>query len=86
MSGIKRAGREANHSSLSSGESKSEWSCISIPPIHRYGVVLSEKYGRKFNILFPCTVATIIYHSLNMPEFVLYVTLDKEEIHLLFRS
>jgi hypothetical protein len=39
--GVKRPGREADHSSPSSAEFKNAWSYTSTPPIRLYGVVLS---------------------------------------------
>jgi hypothetical protein len=39
--GVKRSGREADHSPPSSSESKNEWSCTSTPQIRLHGVVLS---------------------------------------------
>jgi len=39
--GVKRAGRETDHSPPSSAEVKNAWSYISTPPIYLYGVVLS---------------------------------------------
>jgi len=39
--GVKRPGREADHSPPSSTEVKNAWSYTSTPPIHLNGVVLS---------------------------------------------
>jgi hypothetical protein len=39
--GVKRLGREADHSSPSNAEVKNEWSYTSTPPIRLHGVVLS---------------------------------------------
>jgi hypothetical protein len=39
--GIKRLGREVDHSPLSGAEVKNAWSYISTPPIGLHGVVLS---------------------------------------------
>jgi hypothetical protein len=39
--GVKRPGREADHSPPSSAEVKNAWSYTSIPPIRLNGVVLS---------------------------------------------
>jgi hypothetical protein len=39
--GVKRPGREADHSPPSSAEVKNAWSYTSTPPICLYGVVLS---------------------------------------------
>jgi hypothetical protein len=39
--GVKRPGREADHSPPSSAEVKNAWSYISSPPIRFHGVVLS---------------------------------------------
>jgi hypothetical protein len=39
--GVKRPGREADHSLPSSAEVKNEWSYTSISPIRLHGVVLS---------------------------------------------
>jgi hypothetical protein len=36
--GVKRPGREVDHSPLSSDEAKNEWSYISTPPIYLNGV------------------------------------------------
>jgi hypothetical protein len=38
--GVKRPGREADHSHPSSAEAKSEWSYTSTPPVHLHDVVL----------------------------------------------
>jgi hypothetical protein len=38
--GVKRPGREADHSPPSGAEVKNAWSCISTPPVHLRGVVL----------------------------------------------
>jgi hypothetical protein len=40
--GVKRPGREADHSPPSSAEVKNTWSYISTPPIRLHGVVLSQ--------------------------------------------
>jgi hypothetical protein len=39
--GVKRPGRETDHSPLSSAEVKNAWSYTSTPPIRLHGVVLS---------------------------------------------
>jgi hypothetical protein len=39
--GVKRPGREADHSLPSSAEVKNAWSYTSVPPLHLHGVVLS---------------------------------------------
>jgi hypothetical protein len=39
--GVKRPGREADHSPPSSAEVKNAWSYTSTPPIHLHGVMLS---------------------------------------------
>jgi hypothetical protein len=39
--GVKRPGREADHSPTSSAEVKNAWSCTSTPPVRLHGVVLS---------------------------------------------
>jgi hypothetical protein len=39
--GVKRQGREADHSPPSSAKVKNVWSCTSTSPIHLHGVVLS---------------------------------------------
>jgi hypothetical protein len=39
--GVKRLGREADHSSPSSAEVKNAWSYTSTPPIRLHGAVLS---------------------------------------------
>jgi hypothetical protein len=39
--GVKRPGREANRSPLSSAEVKNAWSCTSTLPIHLHGLVLN---------------------------------------------
>jgi hypothetical protein len=39
--GVKRPGREADHSPPSSAEVKNEWSYTSTPPVRLHGVVLS---------------------------------------------
>jgi len=41
--GIKRPGREADHSPPSSAEDKNAWSYTSSPSIRLHGVVLSEE-------------------------------------------
>jgi hypothetical protein len=38
--GVRRLGREADHSSPSSAEVKNAWSCISTPPVRLHGVVI----------------------------------------------
>jgi hypothetical protein len=43
--GIKRPGREPNHSPPSSAEVKNTLRYTSIPPIHLHGVVLSQSTG-----------------------------------------
>jgi hypothetical protein len=43
--GIKRPGREADHSPPSSAEVKNAWSYTSTPPICLHGVVLSSAQG-----------------------------------------
>jgi hypothetical protein len=39
--GVKRSGREADHSPPSSAEIKNAWRYISTPPIRLHGIVLS---------------------------------------------
>jgi hypothetical protein len=39
--GVKRLGREADHSPPSSAEVKNAWNYTSIPPVRLHGVVLS---------------------------------------------
>jgi hypothetical protein len=39
--GVKRLGHEADHSLLSTGKMKNEWSYTSPPPIRLHGVVLN---------------------------------------------
>jgi hypothetical protein len=46
--GLKRPGREADHSPPSSAEVKNAWSCISTPPIRLHGVVLSQAQGKLY--------------------------------------
>jgi hypothetical protein len=46
--GIKRPGREADHSPPSSVEVKNAWKYTSTPPLRLYGVVLSLKHGDNF--------------------------------------
>jgi hypothetical protein len=60
--GVKRPGREADHSPLSSAEVKNAWSYTSTPPISLHGAVLSLKKKHRDNFTF--TYIT----------FVLYVT------------
>jgi hypothetical protein len=49
--GVKRPGREADHSPPSSAEVKNAWSCTSIPPIHLHGVVLSLEKEQRDNFM-----------------------------------
>jgi hypothetical protein len=44
--GVKRPGRETDHSSPSNTEVKNVWSYTSTPPISFHGVVLSEAQGQ----------------------------------------
>jgi hypothetical protein len=44
--GLKRPGREDDHSPPSSAEVKNEWSYTGTPPIHLHGVVFSQKEHR----------------------------------------
>jgi hypothetical protein len=50
--GIKRPGREADHSVLSSAEVKNVWTYTSLPPIRLHGVVLSLKKKHRDNFTF----------------------------------
>jgi hypothetical protein len=52
--GIKRPGREADHSPPSSSEVKNVWSYTSTPPIRLHGVVLSWAQGQLY--LFLCLI------------------------------
>jgi hypothetical protein len=60
--GVKRPGREADHSPQSSAEFKNVWSYTSIPPIRLHGVVL-----RRDNLAFIpfdlCSVTSVALHS-----------------------
>jgi hypothetical protein len=49
--GVKRPGREADHSPPSSAEVKNAWSYTSTPPIRLHGVVLSEAQGQLYLLL-----------------------------------
>jgi hypothetical protein len=51
--GVKRAGREADHSPPSSAEVKNAWSHISTIPIRLHGVVLSLKEKHKATLPLP---------------------------------
>jgi hypothetical protein len=46
--GVKRPGREADHSPLPSAEVKNAWSYTSIPPIYLHGVVPSWAQGQLY--------------------------------------
>jgi hypothetical protein len=46
--GVKRPGREADHSPPSSAEVKNAWSYTSIPPLRLHGVVLSQAQGQLY--------------------------------------
>jgi hypothetical protein len=50
--GVKRPGREANHSPPSSSEVKNEWSYTSTPPVRLHGVVLIKKHRDNFTFTF----------------------------------
>jgi hypothetical protein len=50
--GVKRSGREADHSPPSSAE-VNEWSYTSTPPIRLHGVVLSQKKRHRDNFTLP---------------------------------
>jgi hypothetical protein len=53
--GVKRPGREADHSPPSSADVKDEWSYTSAPPILLHGVVLSYAQGQLHLYLLPYT-------------------------------
>jgi hypothetical protein len=46
--GVKWLGHEADHSLSSGAEVKIEWSYISAPPVHRYGMMLSSVQGKLY--------------------------------------
>jgi hypothetical protein len=48
--GLKRLGREADHSPQSNAEVRNAWSCNSTPPIRLHGVVLN--YRDNFTFIF----------------------------------
>jgi hypothetical protein len=50
--GVKRSGREANHSPPSTAEVKNTYSCTSTPPIRLHGVVLNLNKRRRDNFTF----------------------------------
>jgi hypothetical protein len=56
--GVKRPGREADHSPPSSAEVKNAWSYTSTPPIRLHGVVLSKAQGQLY-----------LYHTMNICEW-----------------
>jgi hypothetical protein len=58
--GVKRSGREADHSSPSSANVKNAWSYISTPPIRLQGVVCSVKTKHVDNFIF-----TFIYEGVS---------------------
>jgi hypothetical protein len=49
--GVKRPGREADHSPTSSAEVKNSWSYTSTPPIHLHGMVLIKKQKKYVGLL-----------------------------------
>jgi hypothetical protein len=44
--GVKRPGREADHSPQPSAEVKNAWKCTSTPPISLHGMMLSQSTGK----------------------------------------
>jgi hypothetical protein len=56
--GVKRPGRETDHSPPSSAEVRNAWSYTSTHPIRLYGVVLSKKH--RDNFTFICNIFTLI--------------------------
>ena len=53
LSGVKRPGREMNHSPTSSAEGKNGWSYTSAPPVCLYGVDW-EKFTFTLSLVFVC--------------------------------
>jgi hypothetical protein len=53
--GVKRQGREADHSPPSSAEVKNVWSYTFTPPLRLHGVVLSYRTKHRVNFTFACT-------------------------------
>jgi len=49
--GVKRSGREADHSPPSSVEVKNAWSYISNPPVRFHGVLLSHAQAQLYLLL-----------------------------------
>jgi hypothetical protein len=60
--GIKRPGREADHSPPSSAEVKNAWSYISTPPIRLHDVVLNKSTGTTLPLVFNFTFCV---HGIN---------------------
>jgi hypothetical protein len=54
--GVKRPGRESDHSPPSSAEVKTAWNYTSNSPIRLYGVVIIKKAQRQFYLYFKCDV------------------------------
>jgi hypothetical protein len=48
---VKRPGREADHSRLSSAEVKNAWSCTSTPPVRLHGEMLTRRLDQTMSIL-----------------------------------
>jgi hypothetical protein len=61
--GVKRPGREADHSPPSSAEVKNTWSYTSTPPIRLHGVVLSSTQGQLYFYIIIIIIIIIINHT-----------------------
>jgi hypothetical protein len=57
--GVKRPGRENDHSPPSSAEVKNAWNYTSTPPVRLHGVVLSYEKHRDFTFTFNFTLPPI---------------------------
>jgi hypothetical protein len=64
--GVKRPGREADHSTPSSANVKNAWSYTSTLPLRLHGVVISqEKHREKFTFTFLYVVHTCCVYVVN---------------------
>jgi hypothetical protein len=89
--GIKRQGREADHSPPSSAEVNNAWSYTSTPPIRLHGEVLSLKKGTGTTLplsfyCYPPTYAQVsqVVSSLQVsrPKFCMYFSSLPYELHV----
>jgi hypothetical protein len=65
--GVKRPGREVDHSPPSSSAVKNAWSYASTPPIRLHGVVLSSSTGTTLPFPYPCSAKQLhLIHVTNI--------------------